>query len=209
MENSKFTELKNGVQEVIDLIAAKNAKEANNKLVDVSEELDELLDFLEEDADLIEISKYQVLLNQLHLKIVALNGQAQNMIVDYLTDLICPCGLNKKFQDCCELVINGVQKAITAEALMRSRYTAYVTHNVDYLIVTTHISQRKFHSKEEILNWAVSNQWQKLEITEVTEFTVKFKAYYLNELKVKCIHQELSTFVFENGNWFYVDGEYY
>lgn len=76
MENSKFTELKNGVQEVIDLIAAKNAKEANNKLVDVSEELDELLDFLEEDADLIEISKYQVLLNQLHLKIVALNGQA-------------------------------------------------------------------------------------------------------------------------------------
>jgi hypothetical protein len=75
MENNKFTDLKNGVQEIIDLIANKNAKEANNKLVEVSEELDELLDFAEEDEDLIEISKYQVLLNQLHQKIIALDGQ--------------------------------------------------------------------------------------------------------------------------------------
>ncbi|MFV5695407.1 hypothetical protein ACM55G_08220 [Flavobacterium sp. LB3P122] len=75
MENNKFSELKNGVQEIIDFIANKNAKEANNKLVEVSEELDELLDFAEEDEDLIEISKYQVLLNQLHQKIIALDGQ--------------------------------------------------------------------------------------------------------------------------------------
>lgn len=76
MENSKFSELKNGVQEIIDLIAEKKAKDANNKLVEVSGELDELLDFAEEDKDLIEISKYQVLLNQLHQRIIALNGQA-------------------------------------------------------------------------------------------------------------------------------------
>ncbi len=76
MENNKFSELKSGVQEIIDLIAEKKAKDANNKLVEVSEELDELLDFAEEDADLIEISKYQVLLNQLHQRIIALNGQA-------------------------------------------------------------------------------------------------------------------------------------
>ncbi len=76
MENNKFTELKNGVQEIIDLIAEKKAKDANNKLVEVSGELDELLDFAEEDKDLIEISKYQVLLNQLHQRIIALNGQA-------------------------------------------------------------------------------------------------------------------------------------
>jgi hypothetical protein len=76
MEHNKFTELKNGVQEIIDLIAEKKAKDANNKLVEVSEELDELLDFAEADEDLIEISKYQVLLNQLHQRIIALNGQA-------------------------------------------------------------------------------------------------------------------------------------
>jgi uncharacterized secreted protein with C-terminal beta-propeller domain len=76
MENNKFSELKDSVQELIDLIASKNAKDANNKLVEVSEDLDELLDFAEEDEDLREISKYQVLLNQLQQKIIALNGQA-------------------------------------------------------------------------------------------------------------------------------------
>ncbi len=76
MENNKFTDLKKGVQQIIDLIGARNAKEANNKLVEVSEVLDELLDYSEEDEDLIEISKYQVLLNQLQQSIVALNGQA-------------------------------------------------------------------------------------------------------------------------------------
>ena len=75
MENNKFADLKKGVQEIIDFIASKNGKEANNKLVEVSEDLDELLDFAEEDTDLIEISKYQVLLNQLQQKIIALDGQ--------------------------------------------------------------------------------------------------------------------------------------
>jgi len=74
MENHKYASLKADVQEIIDLIAAKNAKDANNKLVDVSELLDDLLDTSDEDEDLVEISKYQVLLNQLHQKIVALNG---------------------------------------------------------------------------------------------------------------------------------------
>ena len=75
MENEKFIELKTNVQEIIDLIAAKNAKEANNKLVEVSDQLDDFLDFSDEDEDLIEISKYQVLLNQLQQRIIALNGQ--------------------------------------------------------------------------------------------------------------------------------------
>jgi hypothetical protein len=69
MQNSKFNVLKNHVQEVIDLITNKQNQEANNKLLLASELLDELLDFLEEDEDLIEISRYQVLLNQLHQKI--------------------------------------------------------------------------------------------------------------------------------------------
>ena len=74
MDKNKFSELRNGVQEIIDFIASKNAIEANNKLVDVSEELDEMLDHAEEDEDLREISRYQVLLNQLYQKIVLLDG---------------------------------------------------------------------------------------------------------------------------------------
>ena len=76
MEKNKFNEVKNGVQQIIDFITEKNAKEANNKLVEISEELDELLDFAEEDEDLMEISRYQVLLNQLHQRIIGLNGQS-------------------------------------------------------------------------------------------------------------------------------------
>jgi CRISPR/Cas system CSM-associated protein Csm2 small subunit len=75
MDKNKFSELKIGVQEIIDFIASKNAREANNKLVEVSEELDEMLDHADEDEDLREISKYQVLLNQLHQRIILLDGQ--------------------------------------------------------------------------------------------------------------------------------------
>ncbi|MDD5150923.1 MAG: hypothetical protein PHC28_10680 [Flavobacterium sp.] len=69
MEKDKFSTLKKEVQEIIDLIVGKQNKEANNKLVEVSEMLDEILDFSEDDEDLMEISHYQVLLNQLHQKI--------------------------------------------------------------------------------------------------------------------------------------------
>jgi len=51
------------------LIAEKNMREANNKLTAVSETLDELIDHTDEDEELMEISRYQVLLNQLYQKI--------------------------------------------------------------------------------------------------------------------------------------------
>lgn len=69
MRNNQFEDLKKGVQEIIDLMVAKDNKAANNKLLEISEKLDDLLDHSEEDEDLIEISKYQVLLNQLFQKI--------------------------------------------------------------------------------------------------------------------------------------------
>ena len=71
MDNNKFEALKNEVQEIIDLISRKDYAEAKNKLFTTSEMLDELLDFSEADEDLIEISKFQVLLNQLQIKVNA------------------------------------------------------------------------------------------------------------------------------------------
>lgn len=122
---------------------------------------------------------------------------------------LCYCNSQKSFRDCCEPYIKGLKKAPTAEALMRSRYSAYATHQADYLVATTHISQRASHSKEDILLWAVSNQWQKLEVLKSTPTTVEFKAYYLDQNKKTHIHHEFSTFVQEDGIWYYVDGEYY
>lgn len=121
----------------------------------------------------------------------------------------CYCGSGKTFENCCEVYIKETQKPPTAEALMRSRYSAYATHQVDYLINTTHISQRKYYSRNEILNWATTNQWQKLEIIKSTENTVEFKAYYLDDQLQNQIHHELSNFQLESGKWFYVDGEFY
>ncbi len=69
MDKSQFEELRSGVQEIIDFIAAKDNKSANNKLLEISEKLDDFLDHTDEDEDLIEISKYQVLINQLLQKI--------------------------------------------------------------------------------------------------------------------------------------------
>lgn len=74
MKKSQFEELRNGVQEIIDLIALKDNKLANNKFLEISEKLDDFLDHTDEDEDLIEISKYQVLLNQLFQKIKSLKA---------------------------------------------------------------------------------------------------------------------------------------
>lgn len=121
---------------------------------------------------------------------------------------LCYCCSQKIFKDCCEPFIKGFKKAPTAEALMRSRYSAYATHQADYLVGTTHVSQRALHSKEDILLWATCNQWQKLEILKSSPTTIEFKAYYLDQNKQSHVHHELSTFTQEEGVWFYVDGEY-
>ncbi|CAN1539943.1 hypothetical protein MCETHM1_01713 [Flavobacteriaceae bacterium] len=69
MINLDLENLKSGVQEIIDFITSKQTKEANNKLLEVSEKLDEILDHTDDDEDLMQISHFQVLLNQLHIKI--------------------------------------------------------------------------------------------------------------------------------------------
>ena len=120
----------------------------------------------------------------------------------------CFCGSALTFHDCCQRFINGTDKTPTALSLMKSRYSAYASHQVDYLWETTHHSQRKYYSKADILNWATANDWQKLEIITATENTVEFKAYYLDANKESQVHYEFSTFILENGSWFYVDGTF-
>jgi SEC-C motif domain protein len=120
----------------------------------------------------------------------------------------CFCDTALPFENCCALYLENNQKAPTALALMRSRYSAYATHNVDYLLETTYVSERKYYSKEEILKWATSNKWQKLEILNFSDTTVEFKAYFLDASQKPQIHYEFSTFRFENGTWFYLDGKF-
>ncbi len=54
----------------------------------------------------------------------------------------CPCCSGKEFDLCCGPLLSGEKKAATAEALMRSRYTAHVKEEYPYVIASTHSSTR-------------------------------------------------------------------
>ncbi len=126
----------------------------------------------------------------------------------------CYCCSGRKFEDCCQQFINGTARPSTAEALMRSRYSAYATAEVEYIIKTTHPSTRKFHDAESIEKWAKSSVWQKLEIVSTTkgnvpdkQGTVEFKAHFLDATRQPRLHREISNFAKELGKWFFVDGK--
>ncbi|TKT90470.1 YchJ family protein [Dyadobacter frigoris] len=119
----------------------------------------------------------------------------------------CFCGANKPFSGCCGPIIKGL-KADSAEKLMRSRYSAYVTHAIDYIIETTHPSKRQTLVRKEIEEWAKTNVWQQLEIVNSGEFIVEFKASFKDRKGKNQIHHEKSEFVFENDSWYYLDGEF-
>jgi len=125
-----------------------------------------------------------------------------------LVDL-CYCGSNRKFESCCESYILKREKAPTAEALMRSRYSAYATHHANYLLETTHISTRNQHEVADILDWSKSNNWIKLEVLNSSYDHVEFKAYYTDDSLQPHVHHEKSAFAQEDGYWFYVDGEFF
>jgi SEC-C motif-containing protein len=126
-----------------------------------------------------------------------------------MKEIECYCGSQLNFNDCCNRFINRSHIAATAEALMRSRYSAYATHNAGYLVETTHTSTRKHHNKKDILDWSQSNQWIRLELIQTTADTVEFKAFYLDPQMQMQMHHEHSTFKMESGKWFYVNGQFY
>ena len=130
-----------------------------------------------------------------------------------LRKMNCYCCSGQKFEDCCQPFLNKTGKPATAEELMRSRFSAYATVQIEYILQTTHPSTRKLHDLREIENWAKSNQWQRLEIISKTageatdkQGTVEFKAYFSDENDSPKIHHENSNFRKELGRWFFVDG---
>ncbi|WMW76980.1 YchJ family metal-binding protein [Flavobacterium sp. 20NA77.7] len=121
----------------------------------------------------------------------------------------CPCGSLHSLETCCLPYINKEKQVPTAECLMRSRYTAYTLHAASYLFDTTAPLSRRFTSKKAILAWAAQNTWVKLDVVDFTETTVTFKAYYFDHKGYPQEHYEKSSFCFQEGCWFYVDGVFY
>ncbi|MBT8342036.1 MAG: YchJ family protein [Desulfatitalea sp.] len=124
----------------------------------------------------------------------------------------CPCGSGQAYCNCCEPLIQGQRPALTAEALMRSRYTAHVKSAVDYIVETTHPDQREDLKRESIQSWAKNALWLGLEIidaqaggpedeTGVVEFTARYR-----QKGKKVEHREIAEFKKHEERWYFVDG---
>jgi SEC-C motif-containing protein len=113
----------------------------------------------------------------------------------------CPCGSGKLINACCEPYIKEDQPAPTAEALMRSRYTAFALGNEQYLLDSWHASTRP-----ESIDIDPAMQWIRLSILNSDTDRVEFVATYRIQGRAHKLHEN-SRFIFEHGKWFYVDGE--
>jgi SEC-C motif-containing protein len=122
----------------------------------------------------------------------------------------CPCGSTRHLVDCCLGYIEGKSKAPTAEALMRSRYTAHVLLAIDYLWDTWSAEERIRSSKEAIHEWANSCEWLGLQILateagkfEDTQGTVSFIALFRQNGLLEQ-HHEVSLFLKTHQGWRYL-----
>ena len=123
------------------------------------------------------------------------------------TMILCPCGKQQTYADCCGRNLDHHQIASTAEQLMRSRYTAYTLLREDYLLATWHTSTRPAALN---LTDEAPTQWLGLTVKshqqQADQATVEFVARYKINGRAYRLH-EVSRFTRETGAWFYIDGE--
>tara|TARA_Y100000589_G_scaffold208207_1_gene196349 strand:+ start:735 stop:1136 length:402 start_codon:yes stop_codon:yes gene_type:complete len=124
----------------------------------------------------------------------------------------CPCESGKTYNDCCEVAHSGKLLATTAEALMRSRFSAYVFGIADYIVKTTHPKFREKNFKVQIENWMNQSRWTHLEVLEVVGGLnedecgeVEFIAEFYLDGQYQILH-ERSNFVRYKGRWVYTEG---
>jgi SEC-C motif-containing protein len=103
------------------------------------------------------------------------------------------------------MYIDGVP-APTAEALMRSRYTAFVRGAIDYLMDTHDPATRASAKRKDIAQWSKDTLWMGLEIVEAKEDVVEFIARGVTNGR-PFVQRERSRFRQQDGRWYYVDGK--
>ena len=115
----------------------------------------------------------------------------------------CPCSPEKLYVDCCKKAHLNIGSVATAETLMRSRYSAFVLANIAYLQASHHPSTRPSKKeKRAILAWTRSVEWLRLEVLNTTKNSVEFKAYFIEDGIIDCIHEN-SLFCNTTGHWTY------
>jgi SEC-C motif-containing protein len=116
----------------------------------------------------------------------------------------CPCGNKTPYAECCQPLHHG-EAAATPEALMRSRYAAFIENLPDYIRATWHPSTRPGS-----LSLEDSPDWTALQILDSTENqaqgTVHFRAVYRLAQGFGFL-EERSDFLKEDDRWYYLQGE--
>lgn len=130
----------------------------------------------------------------------------------------CPCRVmdskQMNLEECCGPFLQYKSKAPTAEALMRSRYSAYVVKNIDYIDRTQIETETDVFNKEEALKWADSSDWMGLEIKKIQKGgpndqtgVVEFIARYKDKASgTELHHHETSLFKKVSGEWKFETG---
>ncbi|MBK4713908.1 MULTISPECIES: YchJ family protein [Tenebrionibacter/Tenebrionicola group] len=122
----------------------------------------------------------------------------------------CPCDSGLDYSLCCQPYLRGERVAKRPSQLMRSRYTAFVVHDVEWLINSWHPSCEAEKLRDSIIAGFSTTRWLGLTIFEDAperdeEGFVSFIARYEENGKPGAII-ERSRFLKEQGQWYYIDG---
>lgn len=125
---------------------------------------------------------------------------------------LCYCNSGLPFAECCEPVLVDIKNAKTAEAVMRSRYSAYVLKDYNHLYESLHPDHRKDFDQDATKQWAEAAEWVQFELMNKDEndeegkATLEFAAHFkIGKEIVK--HHEISTFEKIEGCWYFVNGD--
>ena len=127
--------------------------------------------------------------------------------------MTCPCGSNRAYEECCGPYIEGAAKPPTAEALMRSRFTAFTKGAFDYIGNTFSPRALSATHAKGAQEWAATGAFKRLNIVATEKGgpgekngLVEFVATYTQD-GVNWDHHEVSHFGRDaDGNWAYVGG---
>ena len=124
----------------------------------------------------------------------------------------CHCGTDRPFEACCGPLLSGAIAPPTAEALMRSRYSAYCRGAVGWLHDTSTAEIQRSFSRQEVAAWARAATFTGLRVLAVEgggvgdeAGTVDFSASYIERGEPRVL-RERSAFVREEGLWRYAGG---
>lgn len=121
----------------------------------------------------------------------------------------CPCCSEREFDQCCAPILAGAP-APSAEALVRSRYTAFVMRNLDHVERTHAPEVRDDFNRAEAERLAEECHWHSLHIHSAKETDDVAEVEYVVRLRKDqkiMPRASASRFRRKNGEWLFVSSK--